>query len=82
MKEKLPFVFLVPVELPAGGTVVRLDAREDNGKLAALFTFTDGCNPTWVNTHQLLKFGEAVGQLSSALARITMELKPVYPTLL
>ncbi|KRF31838.1 phosphotransferase [Paenibacillus sp. Soil787] len=75
--DKLPFRVPVPVELPSGGTVVRLDAQE--GKLAALFTFTDGCNPTWGNTHQLRQFGEAVGQLSSALAEISMEHKPVYP---
>ncbi|KQX69100.1 phosphotransferase [Paenibacillus sp. Root444D2] len=76
-KDKLPFRVPVPVELPTGGTVVRLDARE--GKLAALFTYTDGCNPTWGNTQQLLQFGEAVGNLSSALAAISMELEPVYP---
>ncbi|MDQ0899717.1 MULTISPECIES: phosphotransferase [unclassified Paenibacillus] len=76
-KDKLPFRVPVPVELPTGGTVVRLDASE--GKLAALFTYTDGCNPTWGSMHQLLQFGEAVGKLSSALAAITMELKPVYP---
>ncbi|NOU76483.1 phosphotransferase [Paenibacillus sp. LMG 31458] len=76
-KDKLHFRVPVPVELPAGGTVVRLDAKE--GKLAALFTYTDGCNPTWGNTHQLLQFGEAVGKLSSALAAISMELEPVYP---
>ncbi|MDQ0876343.1 homoserine kinase type II [Paenibacillus sp. V4I3] len=76
-KDKLPFRVPVPVELTAGGTVIRLDAKE--GKLAALFTYTEGCNPIWGNTHQLLQFGEAVGQLSSALAAISMELEPVYP---
>ena len=60
------------MELPDGGTVVQLDASE-GGKLAALFTFTDGLNPTWVNSRQLLTFGEAVGQLSSALAAISMD---------
>ncbi|NRF91282.1 phosphotransferase [Paenibacillus frigoriresistens] len=76
-KDKLPFRIPVPVELPSGETVVRLEAKE--GKLAALFTYTDGCNPTWGNTDQLLHFGEAVGQLSSALAAIFMDLNPVYP---
>jgi homoserine kinase type II len=76
-KDQLSYRVPVPMELPEGGTVVQLDAEE--GKLAALFTFTDGCNPTWVNSHQLLTFGEAAGQLSSALATISVELKPVYP---
>lgn len=76
-KEGLPYCIPVPIKLPNGGTVVRLDANE--GKLAALFTFTDGCNPTWVDTRQLLQFGKSVGQLSAALAEITIDLKPVYP---
>lgn len=76
-EDRLPYCVPVPIELPTGGTVVRLDANE--GKLAALFTFTDGCNPTWGDTRQLQQFGKSVGQLSSALAAITIDHKPVYP---
>ncbi|WP_167056389.1 phosphotransferase [Paenibacillus aceris] len=76
-KNQLPYRIPVPVELPDGGTVVQLD--DSQGKLAALFTFTDGMNPTWMNSHQLLQFGAAVGQLSAVLGTVSVDLKPVYP---
>lgn len=76
-KNQLPYRIPAPIELPDGGTVVQLD--DNQGKLAALFTFTDGINPTWVNAQQLLHYGEAVGQLSAVLGTIAVDLKPVYP---
>lgn len=77
-KNQLPFRIPVPIELPDGGTVVQL-AADREGKLAALFTFTDGTNPAWLTTDQLFQFGAAVGQLSSVLGTVSVDLKPVYP---
>ncbi|UKS29794.1 phosphotransferase [Paenibacillus sp. HWE-109] len=76
-KSQLSYRLPVPIELPEGGTIVQLE--EGTGKLAALFTYTDGYNPTWSHPQQLVNFGKAVGQLSSALAAISVELAPVYP---
>ncbi|MDD9270383.1 phosphotransferase enzyme family protein [Paenibacillus sp. GCM10023248] len=77
-KHQLPYRIPAPIELPDGGTVVQL-AADREGKLAALFTFTDGTNPAWLDTDQVEQFGAAVGQLSSVLADIAVDLKPVYP---
>lgn len=76
MKEELPFEIPMPLELPTGGTVVTLG--NDDGKLAALFTFTEGHNPIELTLSQLQDMGEAAGQLSASLARITIEGKPEY----
>jgi len=76
-QQKLPFRLPVPMELPDGGTVVR--TADGQGKLAALFTYTEGCNPTWTSLAQLQQFGETVAQLSEALARIEVGIPPVYP---
>ncbi|MBD0380261.1 phosphotransferase [Paenibacillus sedimenti] len=75
--QKLPYRLPVPIQLPSGKTVVEVDSGQ--GKLAALFTFTDGCNPTWEHPWQMLPFGEAVGRLSQVLVTIQVGLKPVYP---
>ncbi|WP_079409018.1 phosphotransferase [Paenibacillus ferrarius] len=79
-KAQLSYRIPVPIVLPEGGTIVQLEELEGKGgKLAALFTFTDGCNPTWANTEQIKNFGQAVGQLSRVLAAISVDLAPVYP---
>ncbi|NEW05640.1 phosphotransferase [Paenibacillus sp. SYP-B3998] len=75
--QKLPYQLPQPMRLQTGGTVLTIDANE--GKLAALFTFTEGSNPLWDNAQQLHRFGETVGHLSKTLASIQVELKPEYP---
>ncbi|MEW9697625.1 phosphotransferase [Paenibacillus sp. SI8] len=74
--QKLPYRLPIPIPLPDGGTIKAIDSEE--GKLAALFTFTEGCNPVWEHANQVRYFGAAVGQLSKALAVIELNLKPVY----
>ncbi|WP_167357121.1 phosphotransferase [Paenibacillus pectinilyticus] len=76
IKAELPYDIPMPLELPNGGTMVTLGDGE--GKIAALFTFTDGENPIELGLSQLHEMGKAVGQLSAALATINMELKPEY----
>lgn len=76
MKEELPFEIPMPLELPTGGTVVTLG--DDDGKLAALFTFTEGHNPTELGLSQLIEMGKSAGQLSLSLAKIAIADKPEY----
>ncbi|OAS21641.1 phosphotransferase [Paenibacillus oryzisoli] len=76
-KEELPFEIPMPLELPNGRTVVTLGNDED-GKLAALFTFTEGHNPIELSLHQLKEMGKAAGQLSASLAKIAISDKPEY----
>ncbi|NQX57294.1 phosphotransferase [Paenibacillus qinlingensis] len=76
MKEELPFEIPMPLELPTGGTVVTLG--DDDGKLAALFTFTEGHNPIELGLHQLKEMGRSAGQLSVSLAQIAIADKPEY----
>lgn len=76
MKEELAFEIPMPLELPTGGTVVTLG--EDDGKLAALFTFTEGHNPIELSLSQLQDMGKAVGHLSASLAKISIDDKPEY----
>ncbi|MDR6552721.1 phosphotransferase [Paenibacillus qinlingensis] len=75
-KDELPFDIPMPLELPTGGTVVTLG--DDDGKLAALFTFTAGSNPIEIGLSQLKEMGKAAGQLSAALANISIADKPEY----
>ncbi|TXK75922.1 phosphotransferase [Paenibacillus sp. N3.4] len=76
-KYPLPYRLPIPIQLPSGETVVRLD--DEQGKLAALFSYTEGYNPTWEHLFQLKPFGKAVGQLSKALSTIHVAPNPVYP---
>lgn len=48
-------------------------------KIVALFRFLEGVNPVWDSPEQLFLLGRAAGQLSSALAKLELELDPVYP---
>ncbi|NOU68550.1 phosphotransferase [Paenibacillus sp. LMG 31461] len=78
MKEELPFEIPMPLELPTGGTVVTLADDDQDGKLAALFTFTEGHNPIELSLSQLQEMGKAAGQLSASLAKISIGDKPEY----
>ncbi|MGQ8871691.1 phosphotransferase [Paenibacillus sp. TSA_86.1] len=48
-------------------------------KIVTLFRYLEGVNPVWDSPGQLLPLGQAAGQLSSALAKLELELEPVYP---
>lgn len=77
VKKTLTFDIPMPLELPGGGTMVTL-GDEEGGKIAALFTFTEGNNPIELGVSQLQKMGKAVGQLSAALAMLNISDKPEY----
>nr|WP_285888376.1 phosphotransferase [Paenibacillus polysaccharolyticus] len=48
-------------------------------KIVTLFHFLKGVNPVWDSPDQLLPLGRAAGHLSTALAKLKLELEPVYP---
>lgn len=73
-KISLPFRIPKPVRTPEGNTILRLE----DGKLAALFHFVEGVNPTLEELPQLYSFGRTTGQLTCALEKITLDLVPVY----
>ncbi len=70
----LPFRIPKPVRTPEGNTILRLE----DGKLAALFHFVEGVNPTLEELPQLYSFGRTTGQLTCALEKITLDLEPTY----
>ncbi|RTE07084.1 phosphotransferase [Paenibacillus whitsoniae] len=70
----LDFAIPQPLKRPNGETMVTLPG----GKLAALFTYTEGENPGAFALSQLPYIGKAVGQLSAALSRIELDVKPEY----
>ncbi|WNR46739.1 phosphotransferase [Paenibacillus roseipurpureus] len=76
IREELAFEIPRPLERPNGETVVTLG--EEGGKLAALFTFTEGQNPIEVSSRHLTEMGQAVGQLSKCLAQISVDIQPQY----
>jgi homoserine kinase type II len=63
-----------PVRARDGDTVV----RTEDGKLAALFRYLEGFTPSLESSAQLRSFGRAAGQLSSVIAQVRVERKPVY----
>ncbi|KAA8784557.1 phosphotransferase [Paenibacillus amylolyticus] len=48
-------------------------------KIVTLFRYLKGVNPVWDSPDQLLPLGRAAGHLSTALAKLKLELEPVYP---
>lgn len=55
------------------------DPRNEQNKIAALFTYSTGKNPVWNTPDQLVELGNAAGLLSVALAGLEISLEPVYP---
>lgn len=51
----------------------------DDKKIAALFRYKEGRNPRLASPQQFRKLGERSGQLSLALSRADISLKPAYP---
>ncbi|WP_314000939.1 phosphotransferase [uncultured Paenibacillus sp.] len=74
-KEPLPFRVPVPVPAMDGQTVCILPS----GKIAALFRYVDGSNPTLDTDAELRSFGRAAGRLTKALAGIRADGEPAYP---
>lgn len=70
----LPFRIPKPVRSLEGDTILRLE----DGKLAALFYFIEGINPSFDKLTQLQSFGRTTGQLTCALEKISLDLAPVY----
>ncbi|UJF35426.1 phosphotransferase [Paenibacillus hexagrammi] len=73
---KLPFRTPVPISLPSGETMIEL--TDGTRRLAALFSYTVGINPSWRSREQLEQVGLAVGQISAALRDLPSRLQPVY----
>ncbi|PYY26859.1 phosphotransferase [Paenibacillus illinoisensis] len=55
------------------------DPRNEQYKIAALFTYNTGKNPVWNRPDQLVELGHAAGLLSGAMSRLEISLEPVYP---
>lgn len=75
LKDKfLPFYTPEPVRAQSGDTIV----RASDGKIAGLFRFIEGVNPSFHESGQLKSFGLAAGQLTSALEKVQISQPPVY----
>ncbi|GAA3327875.1 hypothetical protein GCM10020331_069580 [Ectobacillus funiculus] len=75
--KELPLLFGIPepIMTPEGDTVV----RTKDGKIAGLFRFLDGVNPTLDDPAQLRSFGWTTGQLTRFfLAKAGVNQAPVY----
>ncbi|MFP3122817.1 phosphotransferase [Ectobacillus funiculus] len=74
--KELPLLFGIPepIMTPEGDTVV----RTKDGKIAGLFRFLDGVNPTLDDPAQLRSFGWTTGQLTRFLAKVGVNQAPVY----
>jgi len=72
----LPLLFGIPepIMTPKGDTIV----RTQDGKIAGLFRFLDGMNPTLEDLNQLRSFGWTTGQLTRLLAEVVVNQPPVY----
>lgn len=70
----LPFHTPEPVQALPGGTI----AKAGDGKIAALFSFIDGVNPSLDDPVQLRSFGWAAGHLTCALKDVQSAGEPAY----
>lgn len=73
----LPFATPVPQRNLQGDTFTILSTNQ--GKIAALFTFSKGHNPQFHKHSEIHSFGESIALLSHAMNPITLALSPVYP---
>jgi homoserine kinase type II len=73
---KMPLTFSIPqpVQSRDGRTI----ARSRDGKLASLFRYLDGTNPTLEELPEIHSFGRTVGQLSASLAQVQINQRPAY----
>lgn len=70
----LPFAIPQPVRTRNGKTIVK--TRE--GKIAGLFRYLDGVNPTLNELGEIQSFGRIAGQLSASLAHVQINQRPAY----
>jgi homoserine kinase type II len=73
----LPFATPVPQRNKEGETFTILATNQ--GKIAALFTFSEGHNPQFHKHSEIYSFGESIALLSHAMNPIKLALSPVYP---
>jgi homoserine kinase type II len=70
----LPFSIPQPVQSRDGKTIV----RTRDGKIAGLFRYLDGENPTLNELAEIRSFGRIAGQLSASLAHVQINQRPSY----
>jgi homoserine kinase type II len=70
----LPFSIPQPVRSRDGKTIV----KTRDGKIAGLFQYLDGVNPTLNELSELHSFGRIAGQLSASLAHVQINQRPAY----
>jgi len=75
LKER-PLSFSIPV--PVSTKDWRTIVKTQSGFLAGLFKFIGGTNPDLENDEQIHSFGQATGQLTEALAMVSVNQHPVY----
>jgi homoserine kinase type II len=73
---ELPLTFSIP--LPVRSREGRTIVRTRDGKLAGLFRYLDGANPTLDEPPEIHSFGRSVGQLSASLAQVQINQRPAY----
>lgn len=73
---EMPLTFSIPMPVTSldGRTIV----RSRDGKLAGLFRYLDGTNPTLDELPEIHSFGRSVGQLSASLAQVQINQRPAY----
>ncbi len=74
---QLSFHTPAPLLNKQGCSYTTLAASEN--KLAAIFTYAEGDNPSLERMDDIYAYGELTGALSAALSRIDVPLEPVYP---
>jgi homoserine kinase type II len=72
----MPLTFSIP--LPVQSQDRRTLVRSRDGKLAGLFHYLDGANPTLDDLPEIHSFGRTVGQLSASLAQVQINQRPAY----
>ncbi|MFL6556838.1 MAG: phosphotransferase [Bacillus sp. (in: firmicutes)] len=74
--KELPVSFSIPEPILTqdGNTIV----KAHDGKLAGLFRFLDGGNPSLEELEQVYSFGRIAAQLTDSLAKIQLNQLPVY----
>ncbi|MFJ5760252.1 phosphotransferase [Neobacillus sp. NPDC093182] len=70
----LPFSIPKPIRTRDGITIV----RTRDGKIAGLFQYLDGVNPTLDELSEIQSYGRTAGLLSASLTHVQIQLRPAY----
>ncbi|MBY0147492.1 phosphotransferase [Neobacillus niacini] len=73
---EMPLTFSIP--LPVRSREGRTIVRTRDEKLAGLFRYLDGANPTLDELPEIHSFGRTVGQLSASLVQVQINQRPAY----